>query len=252
MTFDQTNIARHFVKSLDSYDKNAQAQRLAAAHLIRLLPPWLKTSRLALEAGCGTGLLTTMLCRRLTISCLWLNDLLPQCVDMAAARIKERVGRVDRLPGDIAALPLPDHLDLFVSASSLQWLDDTPSFLRRAVGCLAPGGVMAFTLFCRGTMKEFANLTGVAATFPDPDELVAALSADMRLLSRDFRGERLYFADAAAVLRHIQATGVGGVGGLRWTPGRLRRFAAEYAKRFADDQGFPLTYKAFFYIAEKK
>jgi len=251
---DKNEVARRFRRSLATYDDNAVVQERIGARLVDLLGtcPELRFSRV-LEVGCCTGLMTEKLCRRFPVETLYLNDLVAEFCERARQRTEVAVAAVPRLlPGDIEATALPDDLDLIVSSSTLQWLRDYAGVFARFADALRAGGYLVFSFFGDGTLREIRELTGRSLHYPGLEELRRLLEERFIVFGTESRSDELIFAEPRQILRHLQATGVGGLGRYRWTPAGLRRFEQEYRRLFGGAQGVRLSYVSHFVLARKK
>lgn len=251
---DKDRIATSFIKGRKTYDRHAGVQQKIGLRLLNILETLpLEKYHKALEIGCCTGGLTEQLLNRVTIDRLYLNDLVPDFYHTVISRLgNNSPGEIVPCFGDIESLPLPQPLDLVISSSTFQWLSDLPALLQKISGALQPDGVLAFSLFGPGTLTEFTELTDVGLNYQPLDTLRAQLRPHFNIeIVQNFE-DRLIFKTPREVLRHLQATGVCGVGGRSWTPQRLRYFEDQYHERFGDASGVPLTYVSFCVIASKK
>ncbi|MBE0583511.1 MAG: methyltransferase domain-containing protein [Desulfofustis sp.] len=246
-------VARAFLRGRWSYDKEAVIQRAVNERLLRLLERGPGRLRRVLEVGCCTGMLTEEIARRHTPELLFVNDLVPQFFDTVSERLSGLdQSRLRPCFGDIERCELPGDLDLVVSSSTLQWLDDLDAFFARIAAVLLPAGRLIFSMFGRETLGEVTELTGVGLDYPSFRQVRDALDRSFRIDHGEVLRDRLSFSEPRAVLRHIQATGVGGVGGYTWTPRRLEHFCQEYRRRFGDGQGVGLSYVSYLLSAEKR
>jgi malonyl-CoA O-methyltransferase len=246
-------VARAFLRSRQSYDREAVIQRAVNERLLGLLERRQSRVGRVLEVGCCTGMLTEKIARRHRPEQLFVNDLVPQFFDTVSERLPD-ADRAQLQPwfGDIERCELPGDLDLVVSSSTLQWLEDLDAFFSRMATVLVPDGRLIFSMFGRETLGEVTELTGVGLDYPSFRQVRDALDKYFRIDHGEVLRDRLSFPDPRAVLRHIQATGVGGVGGFTWTPRRLERFYQDYRRRFGDGQGVSLSYVSYLFGAEKR
>lgn len=246
-------VARAFLRGRQSYDREAVIQRAVNERLLYLLERGPDEMRRVLEVGCCTGMLTEEIVRRHAPDLLFVNDLVEKFFETVSERLPEGDrARLQPWFGDIERCALPGQLDLVVSSSTLQWLDDLDAFFARMAGVLVPGGRLIFSMFGRETLGEVSELTGVGLDYPTFRQVRDALDHHFRIDHGEVLRDRLSFSEPRAVLRHIQATGVGGVGGYTWTPRRLEHFCREYRRRFGDEQGVGLSYVSYLFTAEKR
>ena len=244
-------LINRFARAMATYEREATVQRHEAERLTELLGTHchLLAPRI-LEIGCGTGMLSRLLMTRFAPRELVLNDL---CPDMEICFAN--VPRTTFLSGDARTLAWPGPFDLIASASAVQWLGDLATFAHRCAAVLNPGGFIAISGFGPQTLRETAELTGSALTYPTREHFEQTFAEVFEPLATEHRLHTLTFPDAYAVLRHLKATGVTATGGGQgpWTRGRMEAFAAAYAQRFpAEDGGVRLTYETCLFVGRKR
>lgn len=252
-TIDPQKVSNHFKRSIGTYDDGAVVQKNVGSNLIGLLDnfPQIYYDRV-LEIGCCTGSMTEMLCRNNMIKQLWLNDLVAECTEVAAERIGSHVVQTHCLGGDISTTAIPDNLDLVISASTFQWIEDLPRCFDIFCKSLNDRGYLVFSLFAKGTMQQVRELLGIGLSYLDAIELANILKRNFVIEHIKTTPHTLHFKNPREVLRHIQKTGVGGAGDFFWTPSRLRKFESDYIHKFGNGQGVPLDYVSISVIAKKK
>lgn len=247
-----TLISTRFRRGMQTYDAAAQVQKGVGDCLVAEIADYPEvTFGKVLEIGCCTGSMTHAFCSRYAVDELWLNDLVPECCEGAASRVRGLVGRIHTLPGDIESLFLPAGFDLVISSSTFQWLHHLKSCLAKISGTLQDDGYLVFSMFGPGTMYQIRELTAVGLCYTEAAEVEDMLKENFIIRKFMSNSYRIYFDTARDVLRHIQQTGVSGVGSFRWTPGKLKKFEKEYRERFGEKQGLPLDYVSFSVVAKK-
>lgn len=240
-------VQRSFRRGFATYDDSALVQKLIARGLTRRLLHHAADTRFArvLEAGYGTGQLTRLLLQRLPIQTLHLNDLAAAPLSFAP--------QADYRPGDIETLPLPDELDLAISASMIQWIADPQALIQRLCDAVQPGGWLALTGFGPAHFPELQALGSQAAA---PSLLSASVMADLlppgwTVHEAGSHSRALWFASPHAVLGHLRDTGVNGRASRPWTRRDLNAFCQRYDQSFGQSGRVPLTYQPVWLIARK-
>ena len=254
MDLDKEKIARSFLRGKATYDQHARVQQKVGRRLIDMLGgyPAMHFDRV-LEIGCCTGAMTEMFLADHAAGRLYLNDLVPEFYEIVRERFADQVHTtIEPLFGDIEKLDLPSDLDLVLSSSTFQWLGELSGFFVKIANALRANGYLAFTLFGPGTLTEFRQLTGVGLSYTALGDFLDLLEKQFVLEFVDTERHRLFFTSPREVLRHLQATGVGGVGGFRWTGKKLRDFEEAYTWRFGTAAGIPVTYVTSYVIASRR
>ncbi len=147
----QQRIADGFSRAAHAYDDGAELQREVADHLLARLPA-LGRLRTVVDIGCGTGYLISRLDGRHAGLAIGL-DIAPGMLQ--AARRRHIAQPIQWLVGSAERLPLADDsAGLLVSSLAVQWCESLEGFLAEAGRVLRPGGWLAFTTLCEGTLAE--------------------------------------------------------------------------------------------------
>jgi SAM-dependent methyltransferase len=134
------------------------AERFVHAHAARDLAERLTAIRrsfpLAVDLGCGDGVLAGLLGRRPGTDTVIACDLSPAMAAAAAASLG-----LPALAADEELLPFAAaSLDLVASAMALQWVNDLPGCLVQLRRALRPDGLFLAALPGRGTLAELAGV----------------------------------------------------------------------------------------------
>ncbi|ASC66758.1 dethiobiotin synthase [Achromobacter denitrificans] len=239
-----TRVGARFGAAAPRYDEHAPVQRITAERLasdIALLP--LPRRPRILEIGCGTGMLTRALARRLGPADWTVTDISPGMLD-ASRRHPPLPGtaRYQLLDGEYPE-GLPGGYDLICSSLAVQWFSDLNAGLGRLAGLLAPGGCLAVATLAADTFGEWraahraAGLDPATPAYPPP----AAIRPDMGNLAGGVRAERLIHnhPDGLHFLK-----GLKGIGATTPAPGSKPLSAAALRRVLAafDEQGATVTY----------
>ncbi|WP_170429238.1 methyltransferase domain-containing protein [Ruegeria arenilitoris] len=242
-------VQRSFSRSFRSYHDSASQQAEIADRLVEemRLGGAPQQFAAALEFGCGTGHLTHRLRTEFDFENLTVNDLSPE-----AAETAEAVGAAF-LCGDAETVEWPRRPDLIASASMIQWLHDSRTFLQRAAQALPPGGWLAVSGFGPEQYRELVRV-GSNAKAPGlcgSDDLVAAIEDQLDIVSSGESLSSIHFPSPRKVLEHLRRTGVNGRAQKVWTKTSLAQFTDHYVRDFGTDAGVPLTYHPTWVVARK-
>lgn len=254
---DKRQVAASFSRAAASYDSVAELQRAVGAELLARLPAGLAPSRWV-DLGSGTGHFSRALAARF-----------PQAsgtaVDIAEGMLRHArpLGGASRFVcGDAERLPLAtaSH-DLIFSSLALQWCADFAAVLAEARRVLAPGGVLAFSSLCVGTLQELQGswqaVDGFVHVnrfrrFEDYRALCEACGLEVVELATERRV--LHYADLRQLTFELKALGAhnlnpGRPGGLT---GRARvRALVEAYERFRDEHGLPASWQVVYGVLRR-
>lgn len=252
MSPDKGLVQDRFGRSLGGYDGEAAVQRGMAAGLVEeILNQGGDRFDSALEIGCGTGLLSREMARRLRLRKVVANDLVAACGPRLEGVVKQLTGVAFSFqPGDIEKINLPQAtFDLVASNAVFHWLDDPAGLLERLAATLRAGGLLAFTTFGPDNLREVAAVGRKGLCYRSIDEVAALVERHCRILQRGESREVLRFSSPRRVLEHLRRTGANGLERAGWTRGVLRAFEREYRERFGRGDEVTLTYHPMFFVA---
>ncbi|WP_071058920.1 malonyl-ACP O-methyltransferase BioC [Pelistega sp. MC2] len=248
---DKNLVRLRFSQACSSYDHNAFAQQRINHTLITLLKQYAGDQfNQVFEIGCGTGLLTQMMYKNLTINHWILNDLCSM-----QAYIKTKLPSIDFtfIEGDIEHIPFPPHNQLIASASTVQWLNQPQHFLKKCAQHLQTNGYLLIGTFTQNNLKEIKTLTHIGLNYPDISDWRTWLEEDFQLLLCQHEDWILPFESPLHILQHLKFTGVSGIQKNLWTGTKLRQFIADYQYHFRLSSGeVSLSYSPLFLLARKK
>lgn len=247
-------VAKHFQKSIETYDSAATIQQELAGQLVAGIYNNCRNEfDRGLEVGCGTGSLTIPLIENIKINELFINDL----VFDFEAKIKGKIShiqdvKIQPLFGDIEHIEIPKNLDIIVSSSTLQWLNDQNMFLNSIEEYLNPDGVIALSFFTKGTLAELRDVIQVGLAYLTEAEITSALSTKFDIVFSRTTTHTSLHPSLLSLLHNLKATGVGGVGEYHWTKGKLLCAEKQYIEKFGGAGGLPVTYENIAVIGKRK
>lgn len=247
MSLNKNLVAQRFAKAGQSYSEHAIVQKQICQNLTGLLKQFCpSTMSRVFEIGCGSGNLTRLITASFQIEELILNDLY--------ADVQQHFNHQENLKwliGDIETLEFPQQLDMIVSGSALQWMQDLPRLLERCNGVLVDQGWLCFSTFGSQNLMEIKELTGQGLSYWSVENWNSALTqAGFEILHLSESETQLYFDSPKAVLQHLKATGVTATAQHRWTKQTLQQFYQDY-DRFKYAEGYSLKYHPIYCIARR-
>ncbi len=257
---DKNKVSTAFDRAAKTYDSMASFQHQVCDHLATLLVPTIaavQTPAQILDGGCGTGYGASLLHQHWPSAQVIGCDLAPEMVRLTKLR------GIQATCGDLEHLPFADRcFDLAWSSLALQWCQPNRAFseLNRV---LVPGGTLAFTTLCNGTLHELNTaFFGVdqyrrVLSFTDSqtikDTLTAARFENIRIVQETWV---THHADFNSLLMSIRGIGAGQSGNDRrrslmgktaWQTARAR-----YETLRDHDGMLPVTYEVMFAFATNK
>jgi malonyl-CoA O-methyltransferase len=255
---DKRQVAVSFSRAADSYDSVAALQRKVGGELLDRLPADLVPQRW-LDLGCGTGYFSRALGERYGAA----EGVALDIAEGMLRHARPLGGAQQFVAGDAECLPLrSESCDLLFSSLALQWCADFAAVLGEARRVLRPGGVLAFSSLCVGTLQELRDswqaVDGFVHVnrfrrFDDYRQLCAG--SGLQLLSLENQAEVLHYPDLRSLTHELKALGAhnlnpGRPGGLT---GRARMLALLAAyERFRQAPGLPASYQVVYGILRKE
>lgn len=229
---------KKFNNNLSKYNSNADIQKQIARKLIELLYKIRKNFDNILEIGCGTGFLTGEIFNNFKYDNLYLNDI----VETSKNYVEKYSDNF--FCGDAEKIIFPENLDLIISSSVFQWLNDFENFSIKTKNSLNTGGIFAFSMFINNNFREIREKLNISLHYLSNDEIIEILKKDYKILIFEEKIEVLNFKNSIDILRHIEKTGVNIIKKEKLTKNRIYDFI--------NSNILNLTYNYNFIIAEKK
>lgn len=258
---DKRHIAASFSRAAASYDQVAELQRSVAQQLLsNPLTSGLATKQIQcwLDVGSGTGYGSRAL-----------QELLPQATGIALDLSEGMLNYAQPLGGakyfiggDAEQLPLQANCcDLIFSSLALQWCGNFPQVLAEAYRVLRPGGVLAFSSLCAGTLQELQSswrqvdaLVHVNRFRPLTEYQSLCADTDFNLLHLELEPRVLYYPDLRHLTHELKSLGAHNV-----NPGRpegltgrarIQALIAAY-ERLRTPKGLPACWEVLYVVLEK-
>jgi len=254
---DKRQVAASFSRAAASYDSVAELQRAVGTALIEQLPQDLQPQRW-LDLGSGTGYFSRALAARFA-------EAPGIAVDIAQGMLEHarlHGGARDYVAGDAERLPLREaSVDLVFSSLAVQWCGNFAAVLEEARRVLQPGGVLAFSSLCVGTLHELREswqaVDGLVHVnrfrrLEDYQRLCGA--SEMQVLSLQARPHVLHYPDVRSLTHELKALGAHNLnpGRPAGLTGRARMQGLLQAyEQFRDAQGLPATYQVVYGVLRK-
>ncbi|MBV4542680.1 malonyl-ACP O-methyltransferase BioC [Pseudomonas vlassakiae] len=255
---DKRQVAASFSRAAASYDSVAALQRAVGMSLLEQLPEDVAPTRW-LDLGSGTGHFSRVLGERFAQASGVAVDIAEGMLCHARG---EPGGAHYHVAGDAERLPLRDAcVDLVFTSLAVQWCGQFASVLDEARRVLRPGGVLAFSSLCVGTLDElrasWQAVDGMVHVnrfrrFEDYQRLCAASGLTEVSLRR--QAHVLHYPDVRSLTHELKALGAhnlnpgrpSGLTGRARMQGLLQAYEA-----FRQPQGLPATYQVVYGVLRK-
>ncbi len=246
-SINKEKIRNAFTQSFVSYDGEAYAQRTIINHLLdTLIRNQGDCFPCVLEIGCGTGLLTRELYRLFHPTKFVVNDLCDVFFNPSWG------DGITFVPGDAEQLNFDGKYDLIISSSTIQWFEDTESFLKKIEKNLSENGVIAISTFGSDNLKEIKTLTNRGLSYYSLEKWIAIISKIFETITISQEFIPLFFETPIDILKHLKKTGVNGLNANPLSPSQVVSFCKDYKKQHMSENGLILTYHPIYIIARKK
>lgn len=254
---DKRQVAASFSRAAASYDSVAALQRAVGVALLDQIEHADAPARW-LDLGSGTGYFSRLLGERFA-------GAEGVAVDIAEGMLRharQAGGARHHVAGDAERLPLRDGcVDLLFSSLAVQWCERFASVLSEARRVLRPGGVMAFSSLCVGTLDElrasWQAVDGLVHVnrfrrFEEYQRLCAG--SGLEVVDLELRPHVLHYPDVRSLTRELKALGAhnlnpGRPSGLTGRA-RMQQLLQAY-EQFRQPQGLPATYQVVYGVLRK-
>lgn len=244
MQVNPKSVKSHFEKAMDKYDDNAVVQKFLAEILAEETSLVRKNYGKILEAGCGTGLLTREIKKKLSFESFTANDL----SEKSKKYLDKIFENYNFICGNAARINTTQKFDLIISNAMFQWFSNLDEVLDRYRNILNKDGILAFTTFSPENFPELVKITGISLAYKTSDELSEILEKNYKILKLETFSKTLEFKTPLELLYHLKNTGVNSLGDKKWEFADVKDFCDKYVKTF---EKVTLTYTPILVIAQK-
>lgn len=199
------------------YDGHAALEQEVASRLLDRLEFHRLTPQRIVDLGCGTGQASAGLKNRFRkAEVIGLDS--SQAMLVQLRRRSRVLRRLRAVCADMSALPLADQSsELLFSNLALQWCPDPASLFAEFRRVLTPGGMLLFSSFGPGSLRELRAAWVAADGTAQTMEFVDILQVGDALMAAGFQepvmdAERITvsYPDIDSLLRELKATGTSG------------------------------------------
>jgi malonyl-CoA O-methyltransferase len=199
------------------YDGHAALEQEVASRLLDRLEFHRLTPQRIVDLGCGTGQASAGLKNRFRkAEVIGLDS--SQAMLVQLRRRSRVLRRLRAVCADMSALPLADQSsELLFSNLALQWCPDPASLFAEFRRVLTPGGMLLFSSFGPGSLRELRAAWVAADGIAQTMEFVDILQVGDALMAAGFQepvmdAERITvsYPDIDSLLRELKATGTSG------------------------------------------
>ena len=239
-------IKKQFEKSFNTYNQNAIVQKIMAEKLVEgLLNLDYTNFDSILELGCGTGILTKELIKKINFKSYFANDL----VEKSKNCINKIIPNAKFYYGNALKIKVERKQDLIISNAMFQWFSNPDTICTHCKKQLNPNGILAFSTFSANNFKEIKDLTGLSLEYKTFEEIKDITNKNFEILHYNEFEHKLKFSTPLELLAHMKNTGVNSLASKHWTFKEVKDFCDNYKEKFPD---ITLTYSPVIIIGKKK
>ena len=192
----------NFKKKFCIYDNYAEVQKEVANNLINFFKEvGIKREKTIFEIGCGTGIFTNRFISEFSPKKIFLNDI---------CDVKEYIEKIkyeNFLMGDIEKIELPKNIDIVISSSVFQWIQDFPKLIEK-ISLITKE--LGFSIYIQGNLKEIKEYFDISLKYYSSYEILEILQKNFKYV--EFKEEKIIknFTTPLLALKHLKNTGVTG------------------------------------------
>src|SRR3712207_2506819 len=191
-----------FEKHFNSYEENAIVQKKVAQNLAQFFTEIPHSPKTILEIGCGTGIFSREILKYFPNTNLSLTDIFDTSSFFTEVPYQKFIVH------NAETMPLESY-DIITSSGCFQWFHDLQSFLKKLS---AKTDCLIFSMFLEDNLKEIKQHFQISLDYPSVSETISNLRKLYPIVEYQEEVFELEFSTPLAALRHLQATGVTGIG----------------------------------------
>ena len=237
-------IKKQFEKSLNTYNDNAVIQKEIAEMLVDKVIQTKNKFGNILELGCGSGLLTSEISKKINFEKYFANDL----IEKSEKYIKKIIPSSNFYFGDARKIRPNQKFDLIISNAMFQWFDNLEKAAEIYKNWLNKDGLLAFTNFTPENYKEIRELTGLSLNYKNLDETTKIFKKDFEIVNTEEFNFNIKFKSPLELLAHMKNTGVNSLSSKHWTIKEVKDFCDKNKKKYPDIR---LTYAGIIFVCKK-
>lgn len=218
MNIDRMAMRAAFEKAAPSYDAAAVLQLEVARRLDERMNVMTMRPVSILDAGSGTGFVSSLLAERYPKAKITALDLAINMLKQARNKrsFKQRWNkRFHYVNAEVENLPLADaSIELVISSLTLQWCQDLTKVFAEFRRVLAPGGLLLFSSFGPDTLKELRHSWAEVDDAPHVNEFIDMHDVGDALLQSGFSDPvmdmemlTVTYKDVQTVMRDLKQIG---------------------------------------------
>ena len=237
-------VKNQFEKSIKTYNENAIVQKIMAEKLVAEVSKINNHYENILELGCGAGLLTNELIKKITFQNYYANDI----IENAKSYISKIIPNATFYCGNAKKIKPSRKMDLIISNAMFQWFENLENISLHYKNLLNNNGILAFSTFSKDNFKEIKDLTGLSLDYKTLEDIKNIFQKDYEILHIEGFTKVLKFSNPLELLAHMKTTGVNSLTAQHWTFKEIKTFCDNYKTKYPE---INLTYSPIIVICKK-
>ncbi|MBQ3438270.1 MAG: methyltransferase domain-containing protein [Fusobacterium sp.] len=195
----------NFEKHFDKYNNYSYVQKKVANNLTNFIKENIDSEGIEsiLELGCGTGIFT----REYTNKVFSKNNLILNDKFNVEEFIKD-INYKDFLQGDIEKINFPKNIDIILSSSVFQWIEDLNSLFQKISEV---SNKLCFSTYISGNLIEIKKHFNISLEYKNIEDIEKIAQKYFKEVIFYKETIRLNFETPLDLLKHLKFTGVTGL-----------------------------------------